>query len=64
MLLHAAIPIINSVVVDIIMDSSMLVMSSLVPRLHSPAFYIHSANKSWGVESVKEAKYNVNIWLI
>ena len=33
--------------------------SSLVPRLHSPAFYctafIHSAIKSWGVESGNEA---------
>ena len=34
-------------------------MHSLFPRLHSPAFYctvfIHSAIKSWGVESGNEA---------
>ena len=38
---------------------------SLVPRLHSPAFYrtvyksafIHGAIKSWGVESGNEAMY-------
>ena len=36
-----------------------IVAGSLVPRLHSPAFYrtafIHSAIKSWGVESGNEA---------
>ena len=34
-------------------------LDSLVPRLHSPAFYrtvfVHSAIKSWGVESGNEA---------
>ena len=56
-------------------------MSSLVPRLHSPAFYrtvyksgvIHSAIKSWGLESGNEAMHeltegysynNIALWLV
>ena len=36
-----------------------LYSNSLVPRLHSPAF-IHSAIKSWGVESGNEAIQYIN----
>ena len=39
-----------------IISALALVMHSLVPRLHSPAFYRNSAIKSWGVESGNKAK--------